>query len=320
MERADFEFQKLMFKEARRNKMFTGTGTALVTPFRTDGTLDEGTLRRLIQRQIDAGVDFLVPCGTTGESPTLMHEEHVRVVEIAIELAKGKVPVLAGAGGYNTTEVIAMARELAELGADGFLSVTPYYNKPTQEGLFQHYRAIAEAVPLPIILYSVQGRTGVNIEPATVKRLAQIENIVGIKEASGNVSQMAAILNAVPEEFIVLSGDDAITLPVISLGGRGVVSVVSNEIPAEMSRLTRAALRGDFQTAREIHRRYHPLMEINFVESNPIPVKAAMAEMGLLEAAWRLPLVPPKAENQARIRAVLESLELVQRVHAAVAN
>jgi len=300
--------------------MFTGTGTALVTPFRTDGSLDEGTLRRLIQRQIDAGVDFLVPCGTTGESPTLTHEEHVRVVGIAVELAKGKVPVLAGAGGYNTAEVIAMARELAELGADGFLSVTPYYNKPTQEGLFQHYRAIAEAVPLPIILYSVQGRTGVNIEPATVKRLAQIENIVGIKEASGNVSQMAAILNAVPEEFILLSGDDAITLPVISLGGRGVISVVSNEIPAEMSRLTRAALQGDFQTAREIHRRFHPLMEINFVESNPGPVKTAMAEMGLLEAVWRLPLVAPKAENQLRIRAVLESLELVQRVHAAVAN
>jgi len=300
--------------------MFTGTGTALVTPFRTDGSLDEGTLRRLIQRQIDAGVDFLVPCGTTGESPTLTHEEHVRVVEIAVGLAKGKVPVLAGAGGYNTAEVIAMARELAELGADGFLSVTPYYNKPTQEGLFQHYRAIAGAVPLPIILYSVQGRTGVNIEPATVKRLSQIENIVGIKEASGNVSQMAAILNAVPEEFIVLSGDDAITLPLISLGGRGVISVVSNEIPGEMSRLTRAALQGDFRTAREIHRRYHPLMEINFVESNPGPVKAAMAEMGLLEAAWRLPLVAPKAENQARIRAVLESLELIQRVHAGVAN
>jgi len=300
--------------------MFTGTGTALVTPFRTDGSLDEGTLHRLIQRQIDGGVDFLVPCGTTGESPTLTHEEHVRVVEIAVELAKGKVPVLAGAGGYNTAEVIAMARELAELGADGFLSVTPYYNRPTQEGLFQHYRAIAEAVPLPIILYSVQGRTGVNIEPATVKRLAQIENIVGIKEASGNVSQMAAILNAVPEDFIVLSGDDAITLPVISLGGRGIISVVSNEVPAEMSRLTRAALQGDFQKAREIHRRYHPLMEINFVESNPGPVKAAMAEMGLLEPVWRLPLVAPKAENQARIRVVLESLELVQRVHAAVAN
>jgi 4-hydroxy-tetrahydrodipicolinate synthase len=300
--------------------MFTGTGTALATPFRRDGSLDEPTLRRLVQRQIDAGIDFLVPCGTTGESPTLSHEEHVRVVEITVDIAKGKVPILGGAGGYNTAEVIALARELAETGVDGILSVTPYYNKPTQEGLFQHYRAIAGAVPLPIIAYSVQGRTGVNIEPATVKRLAQIENIVGIKEASGNVSQMAAILNVVPNDFIVLSGDDAITLPVISLGGRGVISVVSNEIPREMSRLTRAALQGDFQTAREIHRRFHPLMEINFVESNPIPVKAAMAEMDLLEPVWRLPLVAPKAENQARIRTVLESLELVQRVHAAIAN
>jgi 4-hydroxy-tetrahydrodipicolinate synthase len=300
--------------------MFTGTGTALATPFRRDGSLDEPTLRRLVQRQIDAGIDFLVPCGTTGESPTLSHEEHVRVVEITVDIAKGKVPILGGAGGYNTAEVMALARELAETGVDGILSVTPYYNKPTQEGLLQHYRAIAGAVPLPIIVYSVQGRTGVNIEPATVKRLAQIENIVGIKEASGNVSQMAAILNVVPNDFIVLSGDDAITLPVISLGGRGVISVVSNEIPREMSRLTRAALQGDFQTAREIHRRFHPLMEINFVESNPIPVKAAMAEMDLLEPVWRLPLVAPKAENQARIRTVLESLELVQRVHAAIAN
>ncbi len=225
--------------------MFTGTGTALVTPFRSDGSLDEATLQALVKRQVDAGIDFLVPCGTTGESPTLTHEEHLRVVQIAVELAKGRVPVLAGAGGYNTAEVIALSRELAELGADGILSVTPYYNKPTQEGLFQHYRAIAEAVSLPIILYSVQGRTGVNIEPGTVKRLAEIENIVGIKEASGNVSQMAAILNAVPDQFIVLSGDDAITLPVISLGGRGVISVVSNEIPAEMSQLTRLALQGD---------------------------------------------------------------------------
>lgn len=309
--------------------MFTGTGTALVTPFRGDGSFNEATLRALIKRQIEAGIGFLVPCGTTGESPTLTHEEHVRVVEITVGLAKGKVPVLAGAGGYNTAEVIAMARELATLGADGILSVTPYYNKPTQDGLFQHYRAIAEAVSLPIILYSVQGRTGVNIEPATVNRLAQIENIIGIKEASGNVSQMAAILNAVPEDFIVLSGDDAITLPVIALGGRGVISVVSNEIPAEMTELTRLALAGDFANARAIHRRYHPLMEVNFVESNPIPVKAAMAEMGLLEPAWRLPLVPPKAENQARIRAVLETLGLVsrpvapptvERVHAAFAN
>ncbi len=309
--------------------MFTGTGTALVTPFRNDGTLDEATLRRLVRRQIEAGIDFLVPCGTTGESPTLTHEEYLRVVEITIELAKGKVAVLAGAGGYNTAEVIALARELAALGAEGILSVTPYYNKPTQEGLFQHYRAIAEAVHLPMILYSVQGRTGVNMEPGTVKRLAGIENIVGIKEASGNVSQMAAILNSVPDDFILLSGDDAITLPVISLGGRGVISVVSNEIPAEMSELTKLALQGDFAGARLIHRRYHPLMEINFVESNPIPVKAAMAEMGLLEPVWRLPLVPPKAENQARIRAVLESLKLLEqvppapvaeRVHAAIAS
>jgi 4-hydroxy-tetrahydrodipicolinate synthase len=309
--------------------MFTGTGTALVTPFRRDGSLDEATLEALVKRQIDAGIDFLVPCGTTGESPTLTHEEHLRVVQITVELAKGRVPVLAGAGGYNTAEVIALARELAEVGADGILSVTPYYNKPTQEGLFQHYRAIAEAISLPIILYSVQGRTGVNIEPGTVKRLAEIENIVGIKEASGNISQMGAILNAVPDEFIVLSGDDAITLPIISLGGRGVISVVSNEIPGEMSQLTRLALRGDFAGARAIHRRYHSLMEINFVESNPIPVKAAMAGMGLLEAVWRLPLVAPKAENQARIRAVLEALELVscpaaaptvERVHAAFAN
>ncbi|MGB9463155.1 MAG: 4-hydroxy-tetrahydrodipicolinate synthase, partial [Candidatus Acidiferrum sp.] len=291
--------------------MFTGTGTALVTPFRHDGSLDEPTLRALIKRQIDAGIDFLVPCGTTGESPTLTHEEHLRVVQIAVELAKGHIPVLAGAGGYNTAEVIALARELAEIGADGILSVTPYYNKPTQEGLFQHYRAIAEAVTLPIVVYSVQGRTGVNVEPATIRRLSAIENIVGIKEASGNVSQMAAILNLVPEDFLLLSGDDAITLPVISLGGHGVVSVVSNEIPAQMTRLTHLALDGHFEAARRIHRRVHPLMEVNFIESNPIPVKAAMAQMGLLEPVWRLPLVAPKAENEARIHAVLESLELL---------
>ncbi len=314
--------------------MFTGTGTALVTPFRRDGSLDEPTLRALIKRQIDAGIDFLVPCGTTGESPTLTHEEHLRVVEIAVELAKGRVPVLAGAGGYNTAEVIALARKLAEIGADGILSVTPYYNKPTQEGLYQHYKAIAAATTLPIVVYSVQGRTGVNVEPATLRRLAAIENVVGIKEASGNISQMAAILNAVPDDFTVLSGDDAITLPLIALGGRGVISVVSNEIPAEMARLTHLALEGDFSAARAIHRRVHPLMEVNFVESNPGPVKAAMAQMGLLEAVWRLPLVAPKAENEARIRTVLDSLELLgsagsphetaaqslERVHAATAN
>ncbi|HTQ60805.1 MAG TPA: 4-hydroxy-tetrahydrodipicolinate synthase [Candidatus Solibacter sp.] len=307
--------------------MFTGTGTALVTPFRQDGSLDEPTLRALIKRQIDAGIDFLVPCGTTGESPTLTHEEHLRVVGIAVELAKGHVPVLAGAGGYNTAEVIALARELAAIGADGILSVTPYYNKPTQEGLFQHFRAIADSVALPIILYSVQGRTGINIEPATVRRLSAIENIVGIKEASGNIGQMAAILNMVPEDFLVLSGDDAITLPLVSLGGRGVISVVSNEIPAQMTQLTHLALDGHFEAARRIHRRVHALMEVNFIESNPIPVKAAMAQMGLLEPVWRLPLVAPKAENETRIRTVLESLSLHhadapshERVHASAAN
>ena len=300
--------------------MFTGCGTAMVTPFRRDGSLDEVTLRKLIQRQIDAGIDFLVPCGTTGESPTLTREEHLRVVAITVELAARRVPVLAGAGGYNTAEVIALAKELAAIGADGLLSVTPYYNKPTQEGLCQHYRAIADAVSLPIILYSVQGRTGVNIEPATVARLAAIRNIVGIKEASGSIAQMAAILNCVPEDFVVLSGDDAITLPLIALGGRGVISVVSNEIPAEMTEMVRLAMRGNIWGAREIHRRFHPLMEVNFVESNPGPVKTALAEMGLLEAVWRLPLVAPKRENRERIVGVLNSLGLLERLHAAVAN
>jgi 4-hydroxy-tetrahydrodipicolinate synthase len=301
--------------------MFTGCGTAMVTPFRNDGSLDEPTLRKLIERQIEAGIDFLVPCGTTGESPTLTREEHLRVVELTLEVCAGRVPVLAGAGGYNTAEVIALARELATIGADGILSVTPYYNKPTQEGLYQHYRAIAQAVALPIILYSVQGRTGVNIEPATVQRLAEIENIVGIKEASGSIAQMSAILNVVPDDFMVLSGDDAITLPLAALGGRGVVSVVSNEIPAEMARLVRLAVSGNFPGARELHRRYLPLMEVNFIESNPGPVKAAMAKMGLLQPVWRLPLVAPRPESESRIHATLESLALVaERVHAAHAN
>jgi 4-hydroxy-tetrahydrodipicolinate synthase len=300
--------------------MFTGTGTALVTPFRNDGSLDETALRSLVKRQIDAGINFLVPCGTTGESPTLTHTEHLRVVEITLEIAKGKVPVLAGAGGYNTAEVTSLAKELQKLGADGILSVTPYYNKPTQEGLFQHFKAIASAINLPIILYSVQGRTGVNIEPATVLRLSQIENIVGIKEASGSISQMGAILNLVSKDFLVLSGDDSLTLPLISLGGRGLISVASNEIPAEMTRLVQSALSGDFAEARRLHFQYLSLMDINFVESNPIPVKAALAEMGLLQPVWRLPLVSPKPENLDRIRGVLESLNLLERVHVARSN
>src|SRR6516165_10489269 len=200
--------------------MFTGCGTALVTPFRRDQSLDESTLRKLVRRQIDSGINFLVPCGTTGENPTLTRAEHLRIVEITVEEAKGAVPVLAGAGGYNTHEVIELAREVERLGANGILSVTPYYNKPTQEGLYQHFKAIADAVHIPIVVYSVQGRTGVNVEPATLARLTQIPNIVGVKEASGNIAQMASVIQQVPESFAVLSGDDAITLPLIALGGR----------------------------------------------------------------------------------------------------
>ena len=297
--------------------MFTGCGTALVTPFRRDLSLDEKALRRLLQRQIDAGIDFLVPCGTTGESPTLTRAEHLRVVEIAVEEAAGQVPVLGGAGGYNTREVIELAGELLHLGVSGILSVTPYYNKPTQEGLYQHYKAIAAAVPLPIVVYSVQGRTGVNVEPATLARLAEIENIVGVKEASGNISQMVNVLHEVPADFTVLSGDDALTIPLMALGGRGIVSVVSNQIPAEMAELAHACLRGDFAAARQIQSRYLPLMNVNFVESNPIPVKAAMGLMGLLEPVYRLPLCPPGAASMAKIAKVLETVGLAGSVRVA---
>ena len=295
--------------------MFTGCGTALITPFHRDQSLDEATLRRLVRRQIDAGIDFLVPCGTTGESPTLSHAEHLRVVELTVEEANAgprKLPVLAGAGGYNTAEVIALAIDLKALGVDGILSVTPYYNKPTQEGLFQHYGVISKAVgDLPIVVYSVQGRTGVNVEPATLKRLASLANIVAVKEASGNINQIGAVLTQVPERIAVLSGDDSLTLPLIALGGHGLISVASNEIPAEMTQLVALARRGDFAGARAIHRKYLPLMDINFIESNPIPVKAAMALMGLCAPVWRLPMVSPDAANEAKIVGVLETLALL---------
>jgi 4-hydroxy-tetrahydrodipicolinate synthase len=282
-----------------------------MTPFSADGAVDETALRRLVRRQIEAGINFLVPCGTTGESPTLTRREHLRVVEITLEEAKGKVPVLGGAGGYNTAEVIELAGELRHLGVDGILSVTPYYNKPTQEGLYQHFKAIAKAVPLPMVVYSVQGRTGVNVEPGTLKRLAEIENIVGVKEASGNIGQMASVVHQVPESFNVLSGDDSITIPLVALGGRGIISVVSNEIPGEMTRLTQLAMEGDFAGARALQRTWLPLMDANFVESNPIPVKAAMAMMGLCEPVWRLPMTPPSAQNHAKIEGVLKAVGLI---------
>jgi 4-hydroxy-tetrahydrodipicolinate synthase len=291
---------------------WTGVGTALVTPFTPSGALDEGAVRRLGRRQIDAGIHFLVPCGTTGENPTLSLEERVRTVEILADEARGQVPILAGAGGYNTSEVIHLAAAMLKAGASGLLSVSPYYNKPTQEGLFQHFQAIADSTPLPIVLYNVPGRTGVNIEPSTVARLAALPNIVGVKEASGNISQMCEVCHLVPSDFIVLSGDDAITLPLMAVGGHGVISVVSNEIPGEMARMVEAAERGDFVAARAIHRRILPLMQVNFVESNPGPVKAAMAAMGLIDEVFRLPMVPLRSESRERVLRVLRSLDLLK--------
>jgi 4-hydroxy-tetrahydrodipicolinate synthase len=296
----------------RRRLAFTGCGTALVTPFAKDGTVDEAAVRRLGRRQIEAGVHFLVPLGTTGENPTLTLVERLRIVEILVDEAAGRVPILAGAGGYDTREVIHLVAELSKAGADGFLSVTPYYNKPTQEGLFQHYRAIADSTRLPIVPYNVPPRTSCNIDVATVVRLAAIPNIIGIKEASGNMGQMCDLCRAVPADFIVLSGDDAITLPLMAIGGRGVISVASNEIPAEMSQMVEAAERGDFAAARAIHERILPLMQINFVESSPGPVKVAMAAMGLLEEIYRLPLVSPRPASKEQIHKVLKDLTILE--------
>jgi 4-hydroxy-tetrahydrodipicolinate synthase len=290
---------------------FQGCGTALVTPFQPDFSLDEAALRQLVRRQIEAGIHFLVPCGTTGESPTLSRSEHLRVVEITLEESSGRVPVVAGCGGYNTSEVIELARELEALGVDALLSVTPYYNKPTQTGLYEHYKAIAIETKLPLIVYSVAGRTGVNVEPATLARLAAIPNIQAVKEASGNVAQMATICSRVPEDFAVLSGDDALTLPLGALGGRGVISVASNQIPGAMSQIASHILAGDFAAARALHNRWLPLMEVNFVESNPIPVKYALSRMGLCQPVWRLPMTPPSAAAAQRIDAVLKELNLI---------
>ena len=286
---------------------FTGCGTALVTPFKQDGSLDEQRVRRLARRQIEAGIHFLVPCGTTGESPTLSEDERVKIVALVTEEAAGVVPVLAGAGGYDTKEVIHVGRRMRDVGATGLLSVTPYYNKPTPEGLFEHYKAIASEVGLPVIVYNVPGRTGCNVDVSTLVRLSTIPGIVGVKEASGNVSQMCEICRAVPESFLVLSGDDALTLPLMAVGGRGVVSVASNEVPGEMARLVEAAEQNDFAAARKLHAALMPLMSINFIESNPIPVKSAMAAMGLLEEVYRLPMVPPRDASRIRILEVLRA-------------
>jgi 4-hydroxy-tetrahydrodipicolinate synthase len=288
---------------------WTGCGTALVTPFTREGAVDEAAVRRLARRQIDAGIHFLVPCGTTGESPTLTEDERVRIVELVVEEAAGRVPVMAGAGGYDTKEVIHTARRMKKVGATGILSVTPYYNKPTPEGLFQHYSAIAGEVGLPILAYNVPGRTGCNIDVATLVRLSAVDGIVGVKEASGNISQMVEICGAVPKDFLVVSGDDALTLPLMAVGGKGLISVAGNEVPGEMARMVEEAERNSFAAARQIHQALLPLMLVNFIESNPIPVKSAMAALGLIEEVYRLPMVPPREASRARIRQVLAELK-----------
>jgi 4-hydroxy-tetrahydrodipicolinate synthase len=289
---------------------FTGVGTALITPFTRSGALDEAAVRRLARRQIDAGVHFLVPCGTTGETPTLSAAERRQIVETCVEEASGRALVLAGAGGYDTHEVVHAAGEMQKAGAQGLLSVTPYYNRPTPEGLYQHFKAIAESTSLPIVVYNVPGRTGCNIDPATLARLATIRGIVGVKEASGNMTQMAEICRLLPPEFIVLSGDDAVTVPLMSIGGRGIISVVSNQIPAEMAQMVEAAERGDFASARRWHEKLLPLMQVNFIESSPGPVKFSMAAMGLCEEAYRLPMVPPRPASQEKILAVMKDFGL----------
>ena len=289
---------------------FTGVGTALITPFTASGAVDEGAVRRLARRQIDLGTHFLVPCGTTGEVPTLSAAERRRIVEICVDEAAGTTPVLAGAGGYDTHEVAHAAKEMQQAGADGLLSVTPYYNRPTPEGLYQHYKVIADATPLPIVVYNVPGRTGCNVEAPTLARLATIPTIVGVKEAAGNMSQMADIVRAVPDDFLVLSGDDALTVPLMAIGGRGIISVCSNQIPREMADMVEAAERGDFTTARAIHQRILGLMQVNFCESSPGPVKFAMATMGLCEEVFRLPMVPPRQSSREKVLAVMRELDL----------
>ena len=292
-----------------------GCGTALVTPFHQDGSVDEAALRNLVSWQIESGIDFLVPCGTTGETPTLTHEEWLHVIDVTIEAAAGRVPIVAGATSNSTNDAVEKAKEVASRpGVNAILTASPYYNKPTQEGQYRHFKAIAEAVPdTPIVLYNVPGRTAANLEPSTVARLAEIPNIIGVKEASGNMTQIAEAIHAVPETFQVFSGDDAVTLPVIALGGVGIISVASNEIPHEMAEMTRAALNNDWLTARNLQRKYLPLMQANFIESSPLPVKAVLAMMGKIEEVYRLPLLPMRRDTRSRLQRIAAEAGLIAR-------
>jgi 4-hydroxy-tetrahydrodipicolinate synthase len=297
-----------------------GCGTALVTPFHQDGSIDDTSLRNLVAWQIESGIDFLVPCGTTGETPTLTHDEWLHVIDTTIEVAAGRVPVVAGATSNATHDAVEKAKELAARpGVNAILTASPYYNKPTQEGQYRHFKAIAEAVgDKPVILYNVPGRTGTNIEPSTLARLAEIPNIAGVKEASGNMTQIAEAINGSRDGFLVFSGDDAITLPVIALGGVGVISVASNEIPREMADLTRAALNNDWTTARTLFRKYFPLMQANFIESSPLPVKAVLAMMGRIEEVYRLPLVPMRRDTRSRLQKIATEAGLVTKPAAPI--
>lgn len=296
-----------------------GCATALVTPFKADGAFDEDRMRALVDRQINGGVRLLVPCGTTGESATMTEEEDARVIATTIDVARGRAKVIAGAGSNSTASAVEYSQRARDLGADAALQVAPWYNKPTQEGLYAHFSAIANAVPeMPIMLYNVPGRTSSNIAAQTTLRLARdCENIVAIKEASGNLSQIMEILRERPANFSVLSGDDAVTLPLIALGGEGIVSVASNEIPDLMSRMTNLALEGKWDEARELHYRILPLMEVNFIESSPGPVKAAMAIMGLLEENFRLPMVPITEKSRDRVREVIAELGILKNTQVA---
>ena len=289
---------------------FSGLGTALITPFRKDESIDEAGVKRLARRQLDAGVHFLSPCGTTGEAPTLTHREKLRVVELVVEEVNGRVPVLAGAGGYDTREVVELVRDMERVGATGVLSVTPYYNKPTPEGLYQHFKTIAAATSLPVMLYNVPGRTGINLDVRTTARLSEIPNIIGIK-APGDLVQMSEIVAATDDTFLVLSGDDPVTVASMAVGGAGVVSVASNEAPAEMVQVVELCERGDFAAARKLHHWLMPLLQVNFVESNPIPCKAAMAAMGLIDEVYRLPLVPPSPSARDKVMHVLQELKML---------
>jgi 4-hydroxy-tetrahydrodipicolinate synthase len=292
---------------------FSGLGTALVTPFKHDGSLDLEAVKRLVKRQLDGGVDMLIPCGTTGEAVTLSNDEYEQVVGTVVDEARGKALIIAGAGSNSTARSIENAAIAKQCGADAVLVVGPYYNKPTQEGFYRHFTTIADAVQIPMVIYNVPGRTGSNISADTQIRLSHVDSIVATKEASANFSQIMRILNEAADGFKVLSGDDNLALPQILIGAHGVISVISNEAPADMARMVHAAADGDLETARGLHYKYLELMETNFIESSPGPVKAAMAMMGLIEEAYRLPMVPIQEQSRSTLRSVLQKLEMVER-------